>query len=431
MTLNNVIINTVNDGYCRATISIENGIIQACTITEKNCTSFSHDDYFVTPGFVNSHLHPNQLLDRRLLDNLDTHSLLHKMHADFKKTYDDRHGQALFVLMDAIKSGATTIYSIASNPTPVIDAYKKIGVKGAVTCCFNDQWSTTDKAPKVVTMDSIEKKFSEFITQKTDTVNVHIGTASIRSASNELFVFLHKMAQKYGCKVNMHMSECQKDVDICIKNRGTTPIRLLEKLNVLDNSWNLIHTVAIDQEEIEILAKRKVSIIHCPVSNAKTGAGIAPLKQLFDAGVNVTLGTDACSNNNTNNILNEAYFASLLFAAKNYDTQTITNTVLWNILTTNAYRMLGKDQSGKIEVGQPADLLLWELGRSAFSPLCYGNFDSALFNNAPDIKPHTVLINGEKIVENYRFTKFCEEDIKNNVETSGQKIFQNIDILET
>ncbi len=429
--LKNVIISNTKQGHSRVDIRIENGKIRELKIIEKNCSNFSANDFFVTPGFINAHLHPNQLLDRRLLDNLNTHSLLNRMHANFKKTYEDRHVQALFVLMDAIKSGATTICSVASNPMPVIDAYKKIGVKGSVSCFFNDQWETSDKAPKVVDMNSIEESFAELITHKTEKLDIHIGTASIRSASNDLLVFLNTLAKKYNSKVWMHLSECPEDIEVCKEKRGTTPIRLLEKLNVLNSFWSLIHTVAIDEEEIEILAKNNVSIIHCPVSNAKTGAGIAPIDKLMKAGVNITLGTDACSNNNTNNILNEAYFASLLYSSKNRDPQTVTNDRLLKWLTVNGYKMLGKSQTGSIEEGQSADLLLWELKRGVFFPLCYGNFYSSLFYNAPDIKPHTVLVDGETVVENYKITKLCEEEIKESVNKSGKKIFQNIHIFES
>ncbi|KKP29735.1 MAG: 5-methylthioadenosine/S-adenosylhomocysteine deaminase [candidate division TM6 bacterium GW2011_GWF2_30_66] len=421
--LENVIINNATYGYCRVNITIGNGIILNCEIIEKNCNSFCTNDFLVTSGFVNGHLHPNQLLDRRLMDGLDTHSYLHKMHIDFEKTYEDRYSQALFVLMDAIKSGATSIYSVASHPMPVIDAYKAIGVKGAVSCFFNDQWETSDKAPKIVSISEIEENFKEFLSHKTDKLDIHIGAASIRASSDNLLVFLNNLAEKYKTKVNIHLSECQKDVSLCIKNRGTTPVRLLSKLGVLNSSWNLIHAVAIDREEIDIVAKNNASIIHCPVSNAKTGAGIAPIGQLLASGVNIALGTDACSNNNTNNILNEAYFASLLYSAKNNDPKTLSIDTIFKWLTINGYRMLGKNQSGEITGGEPADLLLWELGKSSFVPICYGNFYSSIIYNAPDIKPHTVFIDGEKIVENYCFTKFDEKEVQQKSNVCAYKIY--------
>lgn len=424
MTLKNVIIRHPEKGYCRAHITLDNSIITRCKIISEHCNDFTPDDFFVTPGFVNGHLHPNQAFDRRILENLDTHSLLHKMHTNLEKTYEDRYAQALFVLMDAVKSGATSIYSVASHPLCVINAYKDLGVKGAVSCFFNDQWETADTAPKIVSLENIEAEFQHYASLKTKNVDIHLGAASLRATSNDLLVLLNTLAQKYNTKVNIHISECQSDVALCIQNRGTTPVRLLARLGVLNSSWNLIHAVALDDEEVNLIAASSASVIHCPVSNAKTGAGIAPVRQFINAGVNISLGTDACSNNNTNNILNEAYFASILYSAVNHDPKTITLDTIWGWLTTNGYRMLGKNQSGTIQEGEPADLLLWNLGASAFIPLCYGKFDFSLFYSAPDIKPHTVLIDGEKIVENYCCVKLNEKDIKRQANMHGCKMYR-------
>src|SRR5579883_500461 len=104
MQLNRVVINHPIHGYCLANITIQEGLIHTI---EPCSTDFLEAEFYVTPGFVNSHLHPNQLLDRRFLDEMSITELLHQMHGDYKKTDEDRYVQALFVLMEAIKSGAT------------------------------------------------------------------------------------------------------------------------------------------------------------------------------------------------------------------------------------------------------------------------------------------------------------------------------------
>ena len=331
------------------------------------------------------------------------------MHCDYKKTDQDRYIQALFVLMDSIKSGATSVYSVASNPLPVIEAYKSFGLPGAVTCFYNDQWEGYGDGPAF--SPAIEESFSKVYKEKTDRIDIHIGSASIESASNNLLKALHHIAQKYQTKVNIHVSEGLASVESCLKTRQSTPVRLLHNLGLLSENWNLIHAVNIDQEEIEMIAKAKAKVIHCPVSNAKTGVGIAPIRELEAANVTIGIGTDACSSNNTNNILNEAYFASLLQNAYHKNASVITLEKMRQWLTVNGYQILGKEQKGIIEKGEPADLLLWSLKEPAFVPVPYGNFDSTLINNAPDIKPHTVLIHGKPVVENYRFLLMDESRI--------------------
>lgn len=421
MQLDNVAIHHPEKGYCLAHLTIEGSLIQKVEVCGSD---FSQAEYYVTTGFVNSHLHPNQLLDRRLLDELSITELLHQMHGDYKKTDHDRYVQALFVLMEAIKSGSTAVYAVASNPLPVIRAFKAFGLQGAVTCFYNDQWEGYGDGPSL--NDSIEEDFSKIFKEKTDRIDIHIGSASIESASNRLLTVLQYIAQKYQTKVNIHVSEGASSVESCKRSRKKTPIRLLHDLGILTKDWNLIHAVNIDDEEIQLIAKAGAKVIHCPVSNAKTGVGIAPIRALEKAGVTIGLGSDACSNNNTNNIMNEAYFAMLLHNAHYQDARAITLEKLRRWLTANGYQILGKKQKGIIAAGEPADLLLWSLKEPAFVPVPYGHFDSVLINNAPDIKPHTVIIHGVAAVENYQFKLMDEATLCKQANDVSLKIFSSM-----
>lgn len=422
MLLEKVVIKDPVHGYCLANISLAEDVIEDVVILKNEDIDFGQSDFFVTPGFVNSHLHPNQLLDRRMLDDLSITELLHGMHTDYKKTDEDRYVQAQFVLMDAVKSGATTIYSVASNPYPVIRAYETCKVKGAVTCFYNDQWEGYGSPPSISILNSIEEQFKRAFEQQTDKVRIHIGSASVESASNDLLLLLNNLAKRFKTKVNIHISEGIDAVQSCIKSRGLSPVRLLAKLGVLSSSWNLVHAVNIDLEEIDLIAKAHACIIHCPVTNAKTGVGIAPIKELLKRNITIGLGTDACSNNNTNNILNEAYFAALIQMAFHQDAKALSTDSVMSWLTQNGHEIIGTKQKGVITKGEPADLLLWSLKDSAFVPTAYGNFDSSLIYNAPDIKPHTVIIDGEIIVDAYQFKPFSEEQIKEAANLCGEKI---------
>ncbi len=426
MQLNNVVIKHSLHGYVRASIAIANGVISKVVIEDGASPNFSNVEFYVTPGFVNSHLHPNQLFDRRLLDELSITELLHKMHGNYKKTDEDRYAQALFVLMEALKSGATSIYAVASNPLPVVRAFKALDVKGAVTCFYNDQWEGYGDPPTLAIHEAIEKQFLQAFLEQTDRIKIHIGSASVESASNGLLILLDALAKRLNTKVNIHVSEGIESVQSCQSARGMSPVRLLSELKVLASHWNLIHAVNVDEEEIALIAKGKANVIHCPVSNAKTGVGVAPIKALMDAKVTIGLGSDACSNNNTNNILNEAYFASLLHGAFQRNAQAITLETLVQWLTTSGYHILGSKQKGTIAVGEPADLLLWSLSEDAFVPVPFGNFTSALVYNAPDIKPHTVLIDGRVVVENYQCKIIQEKEVRKAANGCSVKVISAI-----
>lgn len=422
--LENVIIHDPQ-GYCRADLVIDDGRIQKIEILDRSLEAIDSVQFYVTPGFVNAHLHPNQLLDRRLLDGLNISELLHGMHIGYKKTDYDRYVQALFVLMEAIKSGATTLYSVASHPLPVIEAYKRLGVKGAITCFYNDQWEGFGAPPSVSLLKAIEENFARAVEHRCENFQVHIGSASVESASNELLLLIDRLAKQHKTKVNIHVSEGRDSVESCLKSRKLTPIRLLSELNVLGPDWNLIHAVTLDPEELLLIAKHGASLIHCPVSNAKTGVGIAPIIELMKLGVRIGLGSDACSNNNTNNILNEAYFAALIHAAYEQNAAVLSVNTLMHWLTTEGHEIIGTGQKGVIAVGEPADLLLWALDENAFVPLAHAKFDEALIYNAPDLKPHSVFINGNLVVENYEFLPLPEDELREEVNRCALKMLSN------
>ncbi len=426
MLLKDVIIADQFQGYCRANIFIENEIIQNIEIIEVDDIDFARSEFFVTPGFVNAHLHPNQLLDRRMLDDLSITELLHGMHTDYKKDDKMRYTQALLVLIEAVKCGATTIYSVASNPHPVIKAYNTCQVKGAVTCFYNDQWEGYGTPPALQVLNSIREQFESVFKHQNEKVRIHIGSASVESASNELLILMNELAKQYNTKVNIHISEGIEAVMTCLNSRGLTPVRLLNQLGVLSDAWNLVHAVNIDDEEIDLIAKAGTCVIHCPVTNAKTGVGIAPIIKLIEKGVRIGLGTDACSNNNTNNILNEAYFASLIHAAFQQNAKAITVETLMQWIMQQGHQIIGTQQKGVICEGEPADLLFWSLNQSAFVPLAYGKYNSALIYNAPDIKPYSVMIDGKKVVENYKFLPVSEDELIRQANFYGQRLHNHL-----
>ena len=341
------------------------------------------------------------------------------MHGDYKKTNKDRYNQALFVLMEAVKAGATTIYSVASNPYPVMDAYKMLGMKGAITCFYNDQWEGFGAPPALSLLKNIEMQFAEAVKHKNERFSIHIGSASVESASNDLLLLIDSLAEKFDSRVNIHVSEGSDSVQSCLKTRKLSPIRLLSQLEVLGPRWNLIHAVTLDFEEVDLIGAFKPSIIHCPVSNAKTGVGVAPIIELMNKGIKIALGSDACSNNNTNNVLSEAYFAALIHAAQRKDARVLPPETLMHWLTTQGHDVIGTVQKGTISVGEPADLLLWSLQESSFVPLAFERFDAALIYNAPDIKPHSVLIDGRFAVRDYEFILLPEKEIQEGANRSG------------
>lgn len=427
MLLENILIKNKNtETYRLVNIEIQDTLIKSIIVLDDNVKDFNNVNYYATRGFVNCHLHPNQLFDRRLMDHLSISELLSNMHINYRKTFEDRYYQAVLVLLDSVRSGSLINYSVASNPEPVIKAYKDLGIMGAVTCFYNDVWEGYGNPPKIDNISDIEENYKTILKEQNENFSIHIGSASIESASNELLVFFNEISKKYETKVNIHIAEGVDSINSCLKNRGKTPIKLLQDLNVLNENWNLIHVVNVTEEELSIIAKSNARVIHCPVSNAKTGVGIALLKKMLDKGVVVGLGTDACSNNNTNNILSEAYFTSLIHSASNKDAHLFNVNTLMEMLTDRGNSIVKNSINNVIEAENKANILLWNLKDISFVPLNFRNLDSAIIYNAPDIKPIDVIVDGQLMIQDYKYLNIDIQSIIHKINHLSKKISNSV-----
>ena len=106
--------------------------------------------------------------------------------------------------------------------------------------------------------------------------------------------------------------------------------------------------------------------------------------------------------------MNEAYFATLIHSAMHQNPTLFTEETVFEWMTFNGLKIIDSTKSGRLEVGERADLLLWSLEDSAFIPLPYGRLKSVFINNAPDLKPHTILLKGKEVIKDYKFTGALE-----------------------
>jgi 5-methylthioadenosine/S-adenosylhomocysteine deaminase len=144
-------------------------------------------------------------------------------------------------------------------------------------------------------------------------------------------------------RVYIHTAEGSQAVAFSLKHRGRTPIQYLADIGFLDSRVALVHACHISNEEIDQVASASTSVIHCPVSNAKTAAGLLPLRRVREAGVDVSLGTDAASSGNTNNVLVEAHFANLLHKSAATDAAYPSAEDMFCLLTVGGAKAVGAE----------------------------------------------------------------------------------------
>jgi len=169
----------------------------------------------------------------------------------------------------------------------------------------------------------------------------------------------------------------------------------------------LAHSIHIDEKDIEILAKRKCSVVYNPCSNMKLASGIFPYKKFKTDKVNITLGTDGNASNNSVDMFSEMKFASLLQKINEKDTTIVKAKEIFKIATKNGANAL-RTNAGEIKEGKLADLILIDLSQTFFQP--GHNLISDIVYSANGNCVSDVICNGEILMRNYKVNG--EEKIK-------------------
>lgn len=180
-------------------------------------------------------------------------------------------------------------------------------------------------------------------------VSVAVAPHSIYAVSKENLVRAKKIAKKYGAIYHIHLAETKKEFDDCVKKNGVTPVEYLEKIGVLDNKTLAVHCVWVTDNDIEILARRKVNVVHCPLSNLKLGSGIAPIAKMIKKGINVSLGTDGAASSNRLDIWEAGKIAALLQKGITNNPTNISAKEAFKMMSINGLKALGIGDSNGIK----------------------------------------------------------------------------------
>ena len=217
-------------------------------------------------------------------------------------------------------------------------------------------------------------------------------------------------AEKNGLGIHMHLSESKTELENCKKDYGCTPIALANRAGLFDHPFVAAHCVQVNDEDLELMKEKNVSVVTCPASNMKLGNGFAPVPKMLEKGINVCLGTDGAASNNSLNLVHEMSLVALVHKGTQESPLPVSANEVFRFVTVNAAKALGLEKEiGSIEEGKKADLVLWDLNRSSFWPV--NNPISAFSYSANGTEAVTVIIDGELTMEDGTVLTLDEEKI--------------------
>jgi 5-methylthioadenosine/S-adenosylhomocysteine deaminase len=379
-------------------------------------------DRVVLPGFVNTHTHAAMVFMRGMADDLPLKVWLeeHIWPAEDRWLGPEYINDAVeLAVAEMLKAGVTTFNDMYFFEGVAADVSKRLGMRAMLGAGIIDFPTKTTTGA-----DDCLQKAEAFIGKWNDDELVYPAVAphAAYSCSPETLRKSKGLAEKHGVHIHTHVSETEWEVNEVKNKYGKTPVEFLDGEGFLSENVIAAHCVWVSDEEIEVLARRKVGVAHCVESNLKLASGIAPVTKMIKAGVRVGLGTDGAASNNDLNILGEMSTAAKLHKAITGDPTALNAREALTMATRWGAEAMGIGAlTGSIEEGKAADLITIDTRKPHLSPQ-YNVFSHLAYAaRASDVD--TVVVNGRVVVSGGKLLSADEEEILMKARKWGEKIW--------
>lgn len=369
-------------------------------------------DQLLMPGLVNAHTHLSMVLFRGYADDMALQPWLEEMiwPAEAKLTAGQVYWGALWGCIELIRGGVTAFCDMYMFMDDVAKAVEQTGLRALLTYGM----IAFEPGKKV---DQELDKSLEFASKwhgKADgRIRVAMAPHAQYTCCDELWERTLQVCEAHGYWLNTHISETRREVDVCIKQSGKSPVAYLDDLGVFAVPTLAAHCVHVDEADIGILAEQNVRISHNPGSNLKLGSGIAPLPEMLEAGLTVALGTDGTASNNNLNMFEEMQLSALLHKGSREDPLAVPAATALELVTKNGYLALGFEAGGALQEGALADLVLLDLNQVHLQPL-YQPL-SALVYAAQAADVRTTIVHGQILMKDRELLTVDETEVRQHI----------------
>ncbi|MGR3514893.1 MAG: 8-oxoguanine deaminase [Paracoccaceae bacterium] len=368
----------------------------------------------ITPGLVNTHHHLFQTLTRAVpaAQNALLFGWLKALYPIWARFGpDEMRLSAEIGLAELALSGCTTssdhlyLFPNGARLDDTIEAAAKIGLRfhatrGAMSIGESAGGLPPDalveREPDILE-DSLRLIDAFHDPKPGAMLRIAVAPCSPFSVSRELMRDAAILARDKGVGLHTHLAENDEDVAYSLETFGCRPGTYAEELGWTGPDVWHAHCVKLDVDEIDLFARTGTGVAHCPCSNCRLGSGIAPLRQMRDAGVRVGLGVDGSASNDQANLMDEARQAMLLQrVSQGADAMSAREAL--EIATVGGAQALGRDDIGRIAVGQRADIAVWDISGVESA----GSWDPAALVLAGPRKVRDLFVEGRHIVKEGR-----------------------------
>ncbi len=370
----------------------------------------------VTPGLVNTHHHLYQTLTRARAQQADLFTWLKELYPVWARIdAESEHAAARAGLAELALSGCSTVfdhhYVFPRGSGDLIEAEmtaaRELGVRLIPSRGSMDLGESDGGLPPDSLVEDPDDVLAETERLAARYPELVVAPCSPFSVTGRLMRESAELARRLGLTLHTHLAETVEEDAYCRELYGCRPVEYLEQLGWLDDDVWCAHCVHLDDADVSRFAATGTGVAHCPTSNLRLGAGVAPVRAMLDAGVRVGLGVDGSASNERGDLFLEVKQALLVARGRNGPAALTAREAL-ALGTRGGAAILRRDDIGSLEAGRRADLAVWRT-----DGLELGGADDPVAGLVL-AGPHRVdrlLVGGEDVVREGRLARADEEQI--------------------
>jgi 5-methylthioadenosine/S-adenosylhomocysteine deaminase len=383
----------------------------------------------VTPGFVDTHVHLSETLSRASFpDRLDTRAWVFQWMMPYYGglTAEDERIAVQLAAAEMLRSGTTCFLDMGAlnDPRSTVPALGEIGIRGITgrhaadvkPDPIPDGWTeamvehhffpSTEEA-----LEELESCVRELDGYADGRIRCWVNIQGKEPCSAELHIGAREISERLGVGTTYHIASTSKEAALSEQKYGLRPVSRMESLGALGSNLVLAHAVALNDDEVEILARREAKVAFCPGTSLKLAKGataVGRYPELMDAGVTVGLGTDGVSAAGNLNLMRQMYLAAGLFKDARMDPEMIGARRALHMATIDGARALGLENDiGSLEPGKKADLVLFDLDHPEWVP--YQDPVQALVWSATSASISQTWVDGQLVFTDGRVRTIADE----------------------
>ena len=413
----------------------------------------SASDRFLIPGLVNAHTHSHGALNRGAVD--DKASLEMFLSGGGASTrsrgVEDKYLSAALSAAEMIRKGCTACFDLSVElPGPsregisaVARAYRDAGMRAVVAPMIADRTiyqalpGLLDALPENLRAQyaalSAAPIDQTFATCRDILANWEFDRRQIRPAlgptiplhcSDPFLIECASLAREYAAPQQTHLAESRAQAASARSRYGASLVAHLERIGFLSEHLGVAHAIWLDDEEIARLGDAGVRVSHNPSSNLRLGSGVAPVRKMLSAGLDVGIGTDASNTSDGQNMFEATRLAAYLsridgFAAEE---EWLSAADALDLATEGSARVLGFEKIGRLAVGYEADIVFLRLDSPHFVPLRAPLLQMVFGENGASVQ--TVMIGGRVVLHDGKLLTLDEALLRRQAEAAAHRLDQ-------